>query len=81
VQDAEVGRGCGTTPSIEQGPDGNVYVMAITASAIYKISHKRTRAVFTTAAAPALRLASSRVIHAILSAGCPNSRKSKPRCA
>jgi glucose/arabinose dehydrogenase len=35
-----IGRGFGTTPSIEQGPDGNLYVVSITDSAIYKISHK-----------------------------------------
>jgi aldose sugar dehydrogenase len=35
-----VGRGFGTTPSIEQGPDGNLYVVSITDSAIYKISRK-----------------------------------------
>jgi len=33
-----VGRGFGTTPSIEQGPDGNLYVVSITDGAIYKIS-------------------------------------------
>jgi aldose sugar dehydrogenase len=35
-----VGRGFGTTPSIEQGPDGNLYVVSITDGAIYRISHK-----------------------------------------
>jgi glucose/arabinose dehydrogenase len=35
-----IGRGFGTTPSIEQGPDGNLYVVSITDSAIYKISRK-----------------------------------------
>jgi aldose sugar dehydrogenase len=35
-----VGRGFGTTPSIEQGPDGNLYVVSITDGAIYKISKK-----------------------------------------
>jgi len=35
-----VGRGFGTTPSIEQGPDGNLYVVSITDGAIYKISRK-----------------------------------------
>jgi aldose sugar dehydrogenase len=35
-----IGRGFGTTPSIEQGPDGNLYVVSITDNAIYKISHK-----------------------------------------
>lgn len=35
-----VGRGFGTTPSIEQGPDGNLSVVSITDGAIYKISHQ-----------------------------------------
>ncbi len=35
-----VGKGFGTTPSIEQGPDGNLYVVSITDGAIYMISHK-----------------------------------------
>jgi glucose/arabinose dehydrogenase len=35
-----VGKGFGTTPSIEQGPDGNLYVVSITDGAIYKISKK-----------------------------------------
>jgi glucose/arabinose dehydrogenase len=35
-----VGTGFGTTPSIEQGPDGNLYVVSITDGAIYMISHK-----------------------------------------
>ena len=35
-----IGRGFGTTPSIEQGPDGNLYVVSITDGAIYKISKK-----------------------------------------
>jgi glucose/arabinose dehydrogenase len=35
-----VGKGFGTTPSIEQGPDGHLYVVSITDNAIYKISHK-----------------------------------------
>ena len=35
-----IGTGFGTTPSIEQGPDGNLYVVSITDGAIYKISHK-----------------------------------------
>jgi glucose/arabinose dehydrogenase len=34
-----IGKGFGTTPSIEQGPDGNLYVVSITDGAIYKISH------------------------------------------
>jgi glucose/arabinose dehydrogenase len=33
-----IGRGFGTTPSIEQGPDGNLYVVSITDGAIYMIS-------------------------------------------
>ena len=33
-----IGKGFGTTPSIEQGPDGNLYVVSITDGAIYKIS-------------------------------------------
>ena len=35
-----VGTGFGTTPSIEQGPDGYLYVVSITDGAIYMISHK-----------------------------------------
>ena len=35
-----IGVGFGTTPSIEQGPDGNLYVVSITDNAIYMISHK-----------------------------------------
>jgi glucose/arabinose dehydrogenase len=35
-----IGRGFGTTPSIEQGPDGNLYVVSITDGAIYKINRK-----------------------------------------
>jgi aldose sugar dehydrogenase len=35
-----IGTGFGTTPSIEQGPDGNLYVVSITDGAIYKISHR-----------------------------------------
>ena len=35
-----IGRGFGITPSIEQGPDGNLYVVSLTDGAIYKISHK-----------------------------------------
>jgi hypothetical protein len=33
-----VGQGFGTTPDIEQGPDGNLYVVSITDNAIYMIS-------------------------------------------
>ncbi|HKA46306.1 MAG TPA: PQQ-dependent sugar dehydrogenase [Burkholderiales bacterium] len=36
----QIGTGFGTTPSIEQGPDGNLYVVSITDNAIYKISRK-----------------------------------------
>jgi glucose/arabinose dehydrogenase len=35
-----IGRGFGTTPSIEQGPDGNLYVVSITDGKIYMISQK-----------------------------------------
>jgi glucose/arabinose dehydrogenase len=35
-----IGRGFGTTPSIEQGPDGNLYVVSITDGKIYMISPK-----------------------------------------
>jgi aldose sugar dehydrogenase len=35
-----IGRGFGTTPSIEQGPDGNLYVVSLTDGVIYKISRK-----------------------------------------
>ena len=34
----QIGRGFGTTPSIEQGPDGNLYVVSVTDNAIYRIS-------------------------------------------
>jgi glucose/arabinose dehydrogenase len=33
-----IGRGFGTVTSIEQGPDGNLYVVSITDNAIYKVS-------------------------------------------
>lgn len=33
-----IGRGFGTTPAIEQGPDGNLYVVSLTDNAIYRIS-------------------------------------------
>lgn len=36
----QIGKGFGTTPDIEQGPDGNLYVVSVTDSAIYKISRK-----------------------------------------
>ena len=35
-----IGTGFGTTPDIEQGPDGNLYVVSITDNAIYRISRK-----------------------------------------
>ena len=35
-----IGKGFGITPSIEQGPDGNLYVVSLTDGAIFKISHK-----------------------------------------
>jgi len=35
-----IGRGFGTTTDIEQGPDGNLYVVSITDNAIYKISRR-----------------------------------------
>jgi glucose/arabinose dehydrogenase len=34
----KVGTGFGATPSIEQGPDGNLYVVSLTDNAIYRIS-------------------------------------------
>ena len=33
-----IGRGFGVTPSIEQGPDGHLYVVSLSDNAIYKIS-------------------------------------------
>ncbi len=36
----QIGRGFGTTTSIEQGPDGNLYVVSITDGAIYMISRR-----------------------------------------
>jgi glucose/arabinose dehydrogenase len=35
-----IGKGFGTTTDIVQGPDGNLYVISITDSAIHKISRK-----------------------------------------
>lgn len=35
-----IGTGFGITPSIEQGPDGNLYVVSLTDGAVYKISKK-----------------------------------------
>ncbi|WP_457423962.1 PQQ-dependent sugar dehydrogenase [Roseateles sp. P5_E7] len=37
----KIGEGFGTTPSIEQGPDGNLYVVSITDNTIYRISRVR----------------------------------------
>jgi len=34
----QIGRGFGTTPDIEQGPDGALYVVSITDNAVYRIS-------------------------------------------
>ena len=34
-----IGKGFGITPDIEQGPDGNLYVVSNTDNLIYKISH------------------------------------------
>jgi len=36
----QIGTGFGTTPDIEQGPDGNLYVVSVTDNAIYKISRR-----------------------------------------
>jgi aldose sugar dehydrogenase len=36
----QIGTGFGTTPSIEQGPDGNLYIVSVTDNAIYKISRR-----------------------------------------
>ena len=35
-----IGTGFGTTPDIQQGADGNLYVLSITDAAIYKISRQ-----------------------------------------
>jgi len=35
-----IGNGFGTTPDIQQGPDGNLYVVSLTDGAIYKISRR-----------------------------------------
>jgi glucose/arabinose dehydrogenase len=35
-----IGRGFGITPSIEQGPDGNLYVVSLSDNAIYRISRR-----------------------------------------
>jgi glucose/arabinose dehydrogenase len=37
-----IGRGFGVTPSIEQGPDGNLYVVSITDGVVYRISRAAT---------------------------------------
>ena len=36
----KIGQGFGTTPSIEQGLDGNLYVVSITDNTIYRISRR-----------------------------------------
>jgi glucose/arabinose dehydrogenase len=36
----QIGKGFGITPDIEQGPDGNLYVVSLTDNVIYKISRK-----------------------------------------
>jgi aldose sugar dehydrogenase len=36
----QVGRGFGTTPALQQGPDGNLYVVSITDGVIYMISRR-----------------------------------------
>ncbi len=38
----QIGRGFGITPDIEQGPDGNLYVVSNTDNAIYRISRRPT---------------------------------------
>jgi glucose/arabinose dehydrogenase len=40
TQSIVIGTGFGTTPDIQQGPDGNLYVVSITDGAIYKISRQ-----------------------------------------
>ena len=35
-----IGRGFGVTPSIEQGPDGNLYVVSLSDNVIYRISRR-----------------------------------------
>jgi len=35
-----IGTGFGATPSIEQGPDGNLYIVSVTDNTVYKISRK-----------------------------------------
>jgi glucose/arabinose dehydrogenase len=36
----KIGEGFGITPSIEQGPDGNLYVVSLTDNVVYRISRK-----------------------------------------
>ena len=36
----QIGTGFGTTPDIEQGPDGNLYVVSVTDNVIYRISRR-----------------------------------------
>ena len=36
----QIGRGFGTTTAIEQGPDGNLYIVSLTDNAIYRISRR-----------------------------------------
>ncbi|MFL6594941.1 MAG: PQQ-dependent sugar dehydrogenase, partial [Chthoniobacterales bacterium] len=40
----QIGRGFGITPDIEQGPDGNLYVVSNTDNVIYKISRRAASA-------------------------------------
>jgi glucose/arabinose dehydrogenase len=37
-----IGRGFGVTPAIEQGPDGNLYVVSLTDGVVYRISRAAT---------------------------------------
>ncbi len=36
----QMGRGFGTTPDIEQGPDGNLYVVSVTDNVIYRVRRR-----------------------------------------
>jgi glucose/arabinose dehydrogenase len=36
----QIGTGFGTTPDIEQGPDGNLYVVSVTDNVVYRISRR-----------------------------------------
>ena len=47
-----IGRGFGVTPAIEQGPDGNLYVVSLSDGAVYRIS-RAAPAVGTPGTAPA----------------------------